>query len=134
MVERVAAVGLGAHSLERAAGYQSTAVEALISDDPTSVDDRLGLFLRSQAESIGADRFALAASMQAPRRAMSSVLPEVGQPVLVVAGTDDDLAGDPAVLAALLPLGRSLTVAGDHYGVTAQPALHRVLVDFLAES
>ena len=43
------------------------------------------------------------------------MLGDIHVPVLVIAGADDELAGDPQGLADRIPGGRSVTVSGDHF-------------------
>ena len=50
-------------------------------------------------------------------------------PVLVIAGTDDDLAGDPHGLADKIAGARAVTVPGDHF--TANANMPAVILEFL---
>jgi len=52
--------------------------------------------------------------------------------VLVIAGRDDELAGDPAGLADRIAGAKAITVPGNHFTANAQPDLHRALLEFLA--
>ena len=88
---------------------------------------------RDFADQHGKDRIALAACI----RAMRDPLPphafaQVGQPVLVVCGERDDVAGEPAPLAALLfPHGHALTVPRrDHRTTVGDKVYKDAVVDF----
>jgi pimeloyl-ACP methyl ester carboxylesterase len=115
----VVAIGVGTASIERGAeegARDGTSMgDAMLVDDPETITDPLGRQFRTLADSIRADRLALAALMQAGRPRPSDHLDEISVPVLVVAGADDELAGDPQGLADRIPGGRSVTVSGDHF-------------------
>ena len=80
---------------------------------------------------VRADRVALAACMSRPPGGFDDDLAAVTVPVLVVAGADDDLAGDPAGLADRVADGRSLTVPGGHFDANGHPALQGAVIDFV---
>jgi len=130
-VRIVAALGVGAASLERGPDDRPSVGQALLADDPESITDPLGRQFRRLADSIRADRLALSACMSVPQARVEQHLHELAVPVLVVAGSDDELAGDPQPLAERISGGRSVVVPGDHFTANAQPALHRALVEFL---
>ncbi|MBM3660409.1 MAG: alpha/beta hydrolase, partial [Actinobacteria bacterium] len=123
-VTRVVALGVGAASIARRGETdQPGFADALLADDPESITDPLGKQFRRLADSVRADREALAACMtQAPVDFVAAV-DAVTVPVLVVAGADDELAGDPAGVADRVADGRALTVPGNHFDANAQPAL-----------
>jgi len=132
-VTRVVALGVGAASLDRRATDRPPMSDALLAEDPATITDPLGAQFRRLADSIRADRVALAACMSAPHAQAEHHLDELTVPVLVIAGADDELAGDPRAIAERVADGRALTVPGDHFDANAQPALQRALLDFLAE-
>ena len=131
-VTRVVALGVGAASIARRGETdQPGFADALLADDPESITDPLGRQFRRLADSVRADRVALAACMaQAPVDFVAAV-DAVTVPVLVVAGADDELAGDPAGIADRVADGRALTVPGNHFDANAQRALQRALLDFV---
>ncbi|MFA5882529.1 MAG: alpha/beta hydrolase [Acidimicrobiia bacterium] len=133
-VRAVVALGVGSASLERGTDDRPSFGDALLADDPETITDPLGKQFRRLADSIRADRIALAACMGTPHAGVEHHLDEIAVPVLVIAGTDDDLAGDPGAIAERIAGARSLTVPGDHFDANAQPALQRALLDFLAAS
>jgi pimeloyl-ACP methyl ester carboxylesterase len=118
-VRAVVAIGVGAASIERGVeegARDGTAMgDAMLADDPDSITDPLGAQFRRLADSVRADRVALAALMQAGRPRPSDHLGDITVPVLVVAGTDDELAGDPQGLADRISGAGWVTVPGDHF-------------------
>lgn len=133
-VVAVVALGVGAASIERGAeeGAQdgSGMGDAMLADDPDTITDPLGAQFRRLADSVRADRLALAALMQAGRPRPADHLGDIQVPVLVVAGADDELAGDPQGLADRIDGARAVTVPGDHF--TANSRAVDAIVDFLA--
>lgn len=132
-VRAVVALGVGSASLERGTDDRPSVGDALLADDPETITDPLGRQFRRLADSIRADRLALAACMGTPHARVEHHLDAIAVPVLVVAGVDDELAGDPAGLADRIAGARALTVPGDHFTANAQPALQRAVLGFLAE-
>src|SRR5262249_45714672 len=96
-IRAVVAIGVGTASVERGAeegaGDGSARGAAMRADDPDSIDAPLGRQFRTLADSIRADRLALAALMEAGRPRPADHLGEIAVPVLVVVGSDDELAG-----------------------------------------
>jgi len=133
-VRAVVAIGVGSASLARgtdeAAPDGNSMANGLLADDPDSVDDPLARQFRRLADSVRADRVALAALMQAGRPRPFDILDDIKVPVLVVAGADDELAGDPQVLADRMDSARAVTVPGDHF--TANARAVDAIIDFLA--
>jgi pimeloyl-ACP methyl ester carboxylesterase len=130
-VRAVVALGVGSASIERGTDDRPAMGDAFLAEDPESITDPLGRQFRRLADSIRADRLALHACMSTPHARVEDHLDAITVPVLVVAGVDDELAGDPAAIADRVADGRSLTVPGDHFTANAQPALQRALLDFL---
>lgn len=130
-VRAVIALGVGSASLERGPEDGTPMNDALLVDDPDSITDPLGRQFRILADSIRADRVALAALMRAGRPRAGDYLDDVHVPVLVVAGTDDDLAGDPQGLADRIPGARWVTVPGDHF--TSNSRAVDPILEFLAD-
>lgn len=62
----------------------------------------------------------------------SGVLEQITQPVLVVAGVDDDDNGSAQELAAALPDGRYAEVPGNHMSAVTKPELGEAVASFLA--
>ncbi|MFO1538095.1 MAG: alpha/beta fold hydrolase [Actinomycetota bacterium] len=130
-VTRVVALGVGTGSLVRPDAGGPTMADALLAEDPDAITDPLGRRFRRLADSVRADRVALAACMARPPGGFDDDLATVAVPVLVVAGADDDLAGDPAGLADRVADGRSLTVPGGHFDANGHPDLQDAVIDFV---
>jgi len=119
-VTKLALAGVGEHYLHGPRISDPAArvalAEALEMDDPSGLIDKRAIMFRAFAEQPGKDRFALAACMRAMSpRLPSEVLARIAQPVLVVCGEDDDIAGAPDGLAAQFRHGFAVTVPSrDH--------------------
>ncbi len=105
-------------------------VRALLNDDPSTETSEGARGFRAFADSIGADRFALAAQAQRVNDTPIA-LDQITAPTLVVAGTEDELATEPERLAAAIANGELLTLPGDHMAVPASPEYHQAVADFL---
>jgi pimeloyl-ACP methyl ester carboxylesterase len=103
-------------------------VAVLEADSPDDVDDA---HLRQFRVMAGIDREPLLAYVNAPGPVARPRLDAVDVPVLLVVGDDDEHAGDPAPLAAVLD-AQLVRVPGDHFDANARPELHRALVEFVA--
>lgn len=88
------------------------------------------------AEQIGGDRAAVAAGAKADFPPCSPEEAEtIDIPVLVVSGDQDAVLGTGARLAAALPKGRYLEIAGaDHFMLALDETVQRAVADFLAEA
>ncbi len=134
---KLALAGVGEYYLRGAriadADSRHRLAEALLTDDKDSITDPRGRMFRAFADQPGKDRLALAACMQA----MSQGLPpdrlaQIAQPVLVVCGEQDDVAGAPGPLAAAFPQGAAATIAGrDHMTAVGAPPTRRAVLEFL---
>jgi len=107
--------GLGVHLVEDE-GLPSGIADAMEAASPEALTDPKQRMFRAFAESTRSDLRALAACIRGSRRAMTAQ--EVGrvtQPTLICVGSQDDVAGDPVALAALMPNARALVIPGrDH--------------------
>jgi pimeloyl-ACP methyl ester carboxylesterase len=104
--------------------------DAMLTDDPDSIQGDMARSFREMADAIHADREALAALMAAPRAEIPSLVDDIRVPVLVITGVDDP-TGDPVALADAFADGRGVQTAGDHAGVKDQPDAHAAIVEFL---
>lgn len=106
--------------------------EALEMDDASGLTDRRAIMFRKFAEQPGKDRFALAACMRAMSpRLPSETLAQFQQPVLVVCGENDDIAGPPDLLAAQFRHGSAVTVpARDHNTAVGDQKTRNAVADF----
>jgi len=111
----------------------SAMAQAMETPDPASIVEPFLRSFRSFADEQGEDRLALAACARASRPPPSAA--EFGAlrvRTLVVAGAQDELAGDPQELAAVTPGAEAVSLPGcDHFSAIAH-ALHKAAVfDFL---
>jgi len=103
---------------------------ALETDDPSTITVAEARLFRSFIDLTGGDRLALAALQRVPPPTLTSDVP-IEIPLLFVVGESDNLAGDPAPLAARYAKSRILRTPGDHVTAVAQPALREAVVQFL---
>ena len=98
-----------------------------------AISDPLLQSFRQFADEQGEDRMALAAFMRGRTGTVDrDSLSTIGAPALVVAGSRDDLAGDPQALADAIPGARALTLAGcDHFNAIPHGLLKAAVFDFL---
>lgn len=130
-VQRAVLLGVGGVTIADDGRDRGAFAAGLLVQDPTTITDPIAAQFRTLADSVRADREALAAFASAERTDVTDLLAEIAVPVLVVAGCDDLLAGAPTDLAALIPGASALTVSGDHFTSNSQPALHRAVIEFL---
>jgi pimeloyl-ACP methyl ester carboxylesterase len=107
--------------------------DALLADDPDEITDPVGKRFRTFAETTDNDLEALAACARTRTPpAEWDQLSEVEQPVLIVAGEDDDIAGDPDELAAGFPDGEAVVVSdADHLTTVPDERFADAVVAFL---
>lgn len=111
---------------------RSAVVDALTADDPEDVENEFARGFREFVEAQGADPMAMAAIRQAPESdATREALGDVHNPVLVVAGGEDD-SGDPEVVADPIPDAETAVVPGeDHLSTVGHQGYKDAVVDFL---
>ncbi len=108
--------------------------EAMEAPDPQTISDPMLRSFRQFADDQGEDRLALAALTRAADEAPwdRAALKALAVPVLVVAGSRDELAGDPRVLADCFGDGRAVTLPGcDHFSAIAHGLYKATVFDFL---
>ncbi len=125
----LAGVGDAALSALDAARREAVAAAMLT---PTAVSDPLARLLRRYADSVGADREALAAAQRGADFSAPATVSRAGIPTLVLAGERDRAVGDPAALARAIPGARLRRVPGDHLSAPTRPAFAAALASFLA--
>ena len=134
-VRRAVLGGIGSRLLLARPGERPYPAEeiarALEADRPPAEAGPTPLAFRAFADATGADRLALAAIQRARALEGAPDLSLLSVPVLVVAGEDDTLIGDPAALAEALPDGRLVRVPGDHLSAVLHPAFVTAVLDFL---
>jgi len=111
----------------------NTLAEALLTDDKGSITDRRGRMFRDFADQPGKDRLALAACMLAMSQGLPArTLAGLRQPVLVVCGEQDDIAGAPGPLAAAFAFGQAVAIPGrDHMSAVGERKTRQAVIDFL---
>jgi len=133
--DRVTASVWGGMGLNLISGLadSETIISALTAESLSQVTDRIGRQFRIFADHNKADKAALAACMVSSREPMSGAqVRQIAGPVLVAVGADDDMAGAPEPLAALLPQGEAFTIARrDHMRATGDPTFKQAALAFL---
>lgn len=88
------------------------------------------------ADHTGSDRAALAACMETSRQPMARAdVRRIAVPVLVAVGEADEMAGDPAPLAELLPNAKAFVIPKrDHMRSTGDRAFKAEALDFLGKT
>lgn len=110
-----------------------TMAEAMTTDDPGTITEPFLKSFRQFADEQGEDRLALAACTQAAADDWDpAAWAALTQPVLVVAGERDELAGDPEELAARFPAGVGKSLPGcDHFSAIPHASTKATVFDFL---
>ncbi|PKQ03808.1 MAG: alpha/beta hydrolase [Alphaproteobacteria bacterium HGW-Alphaproteobacteria-12] len=132
--DRIVAAGVGAKLLDPKRD-PGPVIEALLTDDPASIEDKAALLFRSFADQNKQDREALAACFEAVRAPFPvDGLSRIARPVLVVAGETDVQAGAPGPLAARMPKGEAFTVPKrDHMKTVGDRAYKEAVLGFWGE-
>ena len=106
---------------------------AMEADDPASISMPLLQSFRHFADEQGEDRLALAACTRAEKDPITAdALYGVMAPTLVIAGSRDELAGDPRGLAEAIPGAKCVSVPGcDHFALITHGLLKASAFDFL---
>lgn len=135
--ERVRSLVLGGlgHSLVEGGTLPMGIADAMDAPALESLTDPHQRMFRAFADATKSDRRALAACIRGARQLMpADEVAEIGCPTLVAVGTDDDIAGDPKSLAALMPHARALPIEGrDHNRAVGDRAFKDTVLAFLAE-
>jgi pimeloyl-ACP methyl ester carboxylesterase len=111
-----------------------TMAQAMRADDPETITEKTMKGFRLFADSQGEDRLALAAFTEA--RGGSALTADdlfgVRVPTLVVAGSRDEMAGDPQGLADAIPGAKAVTLpACDHFSAIPHALYKAAVFDFL---
>lgn len=107
--------------------------EAMEAADIESIKEPMLKSFRQFADEQGEDRLALAAlTRNRGAEFTREELATVTVPTLVVAGSRDELAGNPDVLAKVFPDGRAVTLPGcDHFSAIPHALYKATVFDFL---
>ena len=126
--------GLGSRLIE-GVGLPESIADALEAPSIEDVTDSQGRMFRSFADQTGSDRLALAACIRGSRQSLTpSDAARIAVPVLIAAGTNDNVAGSPHKLAALVPGARAIDIPGrDHMLAVGDRVFKEAVLAFLAE-
>lgn len=127
--------GVGVRALEGTTS-RSAIADALLADSAEDVEDAVARRFRLFAESTGNDLRALAACIRGHTPAIEGEAVErVGLPILVVAGSADDIAEDPEALAAAFPNASLEIIEGeDHLSTVPDDRFKAAVSEFLAQN
>lgn len=128
--------GVGARVLPGAASPFAgtmTMAEAMRAEDPAAITEETLRGFRQFADEQGEDRLALAACSEGAGRPLSlDDLAGLVPPTVIIAGARDDIAGDPAALAAAIPGAKSVALPGlDHFSAIPHALFKAAVFDFL---
>lgn len=125
--------GVGIHLVE-SAGLPSPGIAAAL-EAPTRADvtDPTGRTFRVFAEQTHSDLRALAACIRGSRQTLArEELEALTMPVLIAAGSKDEVAGSPEQLAALIPGAQALVIPGrDHMVAVGDKVFKAGVLEFL---
>jgi pimeloyl-ACP methyl ester carboxylesterase len=131
-IPMVIAGGIGGKLFDPAPSGNPLA-EAMEAPDAASLSEPLSRSFRQFADEQGEDRLALAACARAQHAMFTpQMLSGIRVPALIVAGSRDELAGDPNALAQAIPDARAVTLpACDHFSAIAHGLFKASAIDFL---
>jgi pimeloyl-ACP methyl ester carboxylesterase len=134
MVASLVFGGLGIGMVDGVGEWDEIA-EALLAEDPASIETARGKMFRTFADQTRSDRRALAACIATSRELLSpSDVGGITQPTLVAVGTKDEIAGSPDALARLMPAGESFAIEGrDHMLAVGDRTFKQRVIEFLAD-
>ncbi len=119
--------------LERRTELTKLIESVMLSEDPAEIAASPLAGMRTLADSLGADRRALATIIRA-RNTSPLAFSQIAASTLILVGREDPRAARPEVLAAAIPGAKLVLVPGDHLTVLRDPGYAPALVDFVAPS
>jgi pimeloyl-ACP methyl ester carboxylesterase len=127
--------GVGIHLVDGAGLPARTITAALEAPTRADVSDPTGHTFRAFAEQTRGDLRALAACIRGSRQTLArDGLDRLTMPLLVAAGSRDQIAGSPEQLAALLPGAQALVIPGrDHMLAVGDKVFKAGVLEFLAQ-
>ena len=126
--------GLGIRLIEgHGSAMANVIADALLAPSLDDVTDPTGRMFRMFAEQTKSDLKALSACMRRPRQILNrEQVAGIKMPVLVAVGSNDDVAGSGAALAALIPGARALDIPGrDHMLAVGDKVFKSGVLEFL---
>lgn len=126
--------GMGAHIFDRRGRYGVIA-EALEAEDPDGVESEEARRFRAFADRTGSDRLALAACIKPSKQQITTELVgRIMSPTLIAVGTEDEIAGSPHELAAMMNNATAFDIQGlDHMRATGAESYKKRTLEFLKE-
>ena len=124
--------GLGI-KLVHGVGLPETVAEGMLAPSLDDVTDPQSRMFRSFAQQTKSDLKALAACIRGTRQTLTEEqVAAIDLPVLVAVGTEDEVAGAPAPLAALIPGAKALPIPGrDHMLAVGDRVFKAGVLEFL---
>lgn len=124
--------GIGSNTLDGNMVEGGGLADALVADDVDAIENEEARTFRVFAEETGADREALAAVMRAHQRGPPDRdLTDISQPILLAAGSEDELVQDLEPLAASFGNAESVVIPGeDHLSTVFDEAFVEVVSEF----
>ncbi len=125
--------GLG-DGMVKGVGDWDPIADALLAPDPAAITHVRGAAFRKFADQTKSDRLALAACIQTSRDLVDPKdLRTLTMPVLVAAGSLDDISGDVFELAAIMPDAGGFVIEGrDHMLAVGDRSFKKAVLAFLA--
>jgi len=132
-VRRAVLSGIGEGLVKPMGPTPEAIAAALLAASPEDVADERARAFRIFAEQTGGDREALAACVLGCRQMLTpDELAKISLPVLVAVGTEDEVAGSPQPLAALIPGAEIFAIPGrDHMKAVGDRAHKAAALEFL---
>src|SRR6201994_415896 len=125
--------GIGMGLIEGGGPGENVAI-ALEADSLDDVTDPVGRTFRAFADQTRSDRRALAACLRGSRRLMTAdEAVDIKVPVLIAAGTSDEIAGSAAELGGIIPGAKVLDIPGrDHMRAVGDKVYKTGVLEFLS--
>lgn len=135
-VRRAVAAGVGESYFGEHPSWRRMIAEAMLTDDPSKIEDHAARRFRIFGGQKGKDRLALAACMRSPRHMYTPEdLRQATRPVMVVAGEKDDLTGSPLPLANAFPDGLGVILPNkDHMTAVGDPGYKHAVIAYFSKS
>ena len=130
-VRSVALGGMGDRLLDPAWDRPHQLVKGLMEGASGQTDDVAVGRMIKMIEARGGDPIALAGVQHGHVAVTAHEFANVSVPALVFAGIDDDVNGDPAGLAAVIPGAQLVRTPGDHMSAIPTPELRAAIIRFL---
>lgn len=133
-VETLIFGGLGIGMVE-GVGEWNIVANALLAEDPSTIEHSRGKMFRAFADQTRSDRKALAACIETSRELLPEAdIARIAQPTLIGVGTRDEIAGSAAELAALMPNAQAFEIERrDHMQSVGDRTFKARVLEFLKD-